>query len=135
MAIDALNSATAAASGLTGATAKNTLSREDFLNIMISEMSHQDPMNPVDNQEFLNQLTQLESLQAMTTLTQGIQSLLAIQQIGSASALIGKTVQGLDAGGDEVSGKVEKVVVQGGSVSVVVGDARLPLGNVQTVQE
>jgi flagellar basal-body rod modification protein FlgD len=128
------SSGSGAASSLTGTTAKNTLSRQDFLNIMISEMSHQDPMNPVDNQQFLNQLAQLESLQATTALSDGIKSLLAVQQIGSASALIGKNVEGKDSDGNAVVGKVEKVVVQSGNASVVVNGTQLPLGNVSTVQ-
>lgn len=138
MAVSAVSGATGtamAAADRTGSSAKNTLSRQDFLNIMISEMSHQDPMNPVDNQQFLNQLTQLESLQATTSLSEGIKSLLAIQQIGAASALIGKNVEGKDPNGAAVVGKVEKVVVQSGSAFVVVNGTSLALGNVTTVQE
>lgn len=133
MAIDAVSSTTTAADR-TGATAKNTLSRQDFLNIMLSEMTHQDPMNPVDNQQFLSQLSQLESLQAMNSLSDNIASMLAVQQLGSASALIGKTVEGKGANGEALAGVVEKVVIQNGAVSVVVGGTQLPFANVQSVQ-
>ena len=59
----ALGSATSGVSAdKTGSSASASLSREDFMNILLAEMSHQDPMNPVDNQEFLSQLAQLQTL-------------------------------------------------------------------------
>ena len=125
---------TAAPAASKGVSSYTSLSRQDFMNIMISEMSHQDPMNPVENQDFLNQLAQLESLQATAQLTQGIEALLALQQIGSASSLIGKTVTGDDGTGTPVNGVVEKILMKNGTATLVVGGTELPLNRIAEVQ-
>ena len=128
------STAATTASKSSAVSSYTSLSRQDFMNIMISEMSHQDPMNPVENQDFLNQLAQLESLQAMAELTQGIEALLRLQHIGSASALIGRQVAGSDSSGNPVSGTVEKVVMRSGQAAIVVDGTELPLERITEVQ-
>ena len=115
----------------TGSSASASLSREDFMKILLAEMIHQDPMNPVDNQEFLSQLAQLQTLEATNQLTEGIEKLVAMQQLSSAGALIGKTVSGQGAGGVEVSGQVERIIMRGGDISLSVNGTELALSNVQ----
>lgn len=118
----------------TGSAARLSLSREDFLKIMISEMTHQDPMNPVDNQDFLNQLVQLETLQATTALADGIARLMAMQQIGAASQMIGRNVRAAAADGESIAGTVQKVVIQGGEASVVIDGRSVPFALITEVE-
>ena len=56
---------TTPASGI-GSTRNMALSQEDFFQIMISEMQNQDPLEPLDNQQFLSQLTQMQTMETMT---------------------------------------------------------------------
>ena len=117
----------------TGASASASLSREDFMNILLAEMSHQDPMNPVGNQEFLSQLTQLETLEATNQLTAGIETLVAIQRLASAGALIGLTVRASGADGQEIVGTVDKVILQGNEVAVSVNGGRISLSSIEEI--
>lgn len=117
----------------TTASARSSLSQEDFFNIMISELTNQDPLEPMDNNQFLDQLTQLQNLEATTKLTEGIESLLLGQQIASGGVLIGQQVTGVAETGDIVSGLVENVTVQDQEVLLGIGEHRVLLSLVQQV--
>lgn len=119
--------------GLNGTTANSDraeLQRDDFYKIMISELSNQDPFEPMDNRQFLEQLTSLQSLDAIGRLNDGIETLILQNQMSSASGLIGRDVLAkrfvVDADGaatfQEISGKVEKVLIQGGEVHLLLED-------------
>ena len=112
---------------------KSVLSQEDFLKIMLAELTNQDPLEPLDNSEFLNQLTQIQTLEATTRLTDGIQSLILGQQVTTAGVLIGRAVIGVDAAGAPVEGIVDRIILQDGEVLLGVGDSTLPIGNVRQV--
>lgn len=99
------------------------LEQEDFLEIMIAELANQDPFEPLDNREFLGQLTQMQNLEASTTMTTSLaaltESLGAItfgQQLASAGSLIGQMVTGSDTLGNDVIGIVTRFVVEGEKV-------------------
>ena len=98
------------------------LEQEDFLEIMIAELSNQDPFEPMDNREFLGQLTQMQNLEASTEMTTSLQQLATSlealtfgQQLSSASTLIGQMVVGQDLDGNEVIGVVTSYHVDGGA--------------------
>ncbi len=109
------------------------LDQSEFLNIMIAELTNQDPLEPLDNQQFLNQLVQIQTLQATTDLTNGIESLLLGQQIASAGSLIGQQVVGTGASGNPVEGVVDRVLVNGDEVILGVGEETLPLNAVTQI--
>jgi flagellar basal-body rod modification protein FlgD len=129
MDISALSGSVAA--DRTGSSARATMSREDFMNILLAEMSHQDPLNPVGNQEFLSQLAQLQTLEATTMLTQGIESLVALQKLSAAGALIGMTVRGEGPGGEPLVGTVERIIMRENHVAVSVDGTELALEKIE----
>ena len=125
---------TASSTNGTNDSTPTTLSQQEFFSIMISELTNQDPLEPQDNNDFLNQVAQLQNLETMDRLTQGIEGLLLSQQITSGSSLIGQTVSAVDDNGLEVGGTVDRVVVQGQDVSVGVGPNVIPLSRVVEIQ-
>jgi flagellar basal-body rod modification protein FlgD len=111
---------------------RTTLGREDFYKIMIGELQNQDPYDPVDNQQYLDQLATLQNLDTLGRLSDGIGKLVLQGQLSSASALIGKEVStsASNADGSKVSGKVEKVQVMDGAVSLILdGDKTVGIGD------
>jgi len=72
---------------------KMELKTEDFIKMMITQLQNQDPMEPAKNQELLAQMSQIGQLQSATTLQESLKGMVLQNQIGSASSLIGKTVQ------------------------------------------
>ena len=126
-----------AGAGSTAATGTGKTIEEmdgmDFLNLLITELSNQDPFEPMDNKEILEQLSAIRNLEANMTLSENIGSLLDSQQLTSAAALIGRVVSGVDTGGQLIEGAVERIVLDAAGIRVQVGDHQIALGNIMTV--
>jgi flagellar basal-body rod modification protein FlgD len=90
------------------------LSSEDFIKVMISELSKQDPMNPQDSSKLLEQFSSLRNIESQLSLQQQLQTLVLQNQVSSAGGLIGKMVAGLDESNTNVVGTVSSVIVQNG---------------------
>ncbi len=106
---------------------------DDFLRLLITELQNQDPLNPADNQDILHQVSQIRSIQSTTQLTQTLEAVLLGQNLASASSMIDKLVYGLTDEGQEVTGRVEGVIVEGGSPRVIVNQRALSLGNIRQI--
>jgi flagellar basal-body rod modification protein FlgD len=93
MAIQAINQTTAqTASGSIGGT---SMGRDDFLKLLIAQLQNQDPLKPLDNQEFAAQLATFNSLDQLIGINQKLDGLEGQQrQVGQlgAAALIGKEI-------------------------------------------
>lgn len=105
----------------------------DFLTLMITELQNQDPLNPMDNAQVLNQLGQMQSINASQKLSTTLDSVLLGQNLSSSAALIGKNVAGLDDASKEVSGQVESVFIKDGKAKLVVGNSIVSLSNVRQI--
>jgi flagellar basal-body rod modification protein FlgD len=87
------------------------LNSSDFLQLMIKELQQQDPLNPMDNNQLVQQINSIRQLSSTTALTDTLSSVLIGQNIATASGMIGKNVKALADDGSEVSGKVDRVAV------------------------
>ena len=79
------------------------LDKEDFLTLLVAQITHQDPMNPMDDKAFTAQLAQFSSLEQLTNINDGITALgdnAERQQILGAVGYLGKTVR---AGGSSMA--------------------------------
>ncbi|MFA7329720.1 MAG: flagellar hook capping FlgD N-terminal domain-containing protein [Candidatus Delongbacteria bacterium] len=81
----------------------SSMGKSEFLNLLVTQLSNQDPLNPMDNQQFAAQLAQFSSLELMTnmqgTLEDNLtasQSVATALQGGMAADLVGSTVTALD---------------------------------------
>jgi flagellar basal-body rod modification protein FlgD len=79
---------------------KKELGKEDFLNLMVTQLKNQDPLNPLDNNEFISQTTQFSSLEQLINIAESIKQLTENQtnsnqnnSLYSASNFIGKEVK------------------------------------------
>ncbi len=76
-------------------SAKNNLGKEDFLNLLVAQLQHQDPLNPQDNAEFVAQMAQFSSLEQQIGTNEKLDSLLSAQsniEQMSAFSLLGEKV-------------------------------------------
>ncbi len=113
------------------------LSSEDFLKLLITQISTQDPLEPVGNQELLDQISSIRDIELSTSLTDSIQSLTGQQNFAAGSALIGQFVTANpDESGNAASGVVEGVRFEGDGQAVLQlsGGGELPLANVQKIE-
>lgn len=77
------------------AGAMKSLGKDDFLMLLIAQLANQDPLDPVDNGEFVAQLAQFSSLEGINNMSSGMdrmaESMAAMSRL-SAPSFIGKTV-------------------------------------------
>jgi flagellar basal-body rod modification protein FlgD len=138
-----VNATSATSSYGSGYTASSTASEElgmdQFLSLLIAQIRNQDPLSPMDNQQFISQLTQftqLEQLQGMNsrledsmTLTQSLNNTMMLGLVGRPVTVAG---DGVTVSGGEVSRSQVSVAV-GGTATVEVRDSTGRL--VRTYQE
>jgi len=89
------------------------LDSQDFLRVMLAELSNQDPFEPTDSAALMEQMSSLRNIETQLGLQEKLESLVLQNQVTSAGGLIGRTVTGLDASNDSVSGMVTSVQVTG----------------------
>ncbi len=97
--------------------AKNSLNDLDldvFLELMIAELQNQDPLNPLENNELLAQISQIREVGATDRLSETLESVLLGQNIASATNLIGANVEALTDTGERVTGNVRRVTIDNG---------------------
>jgi len=74
---------------------KSMLGKEDFLKLLVAQLQHQDPLNPMDSAEFTAQLAQFSSLEQQRNINENLASLISIQKEGKlleVAGLVGKNV-------------------------------------------
>ena len=120
------------------ARAVNTqLDRDAFLQLLVTEMQHQDPLEPVDNSEMLAQLAQFSALEQMTHLNDSFEELSGnIDQLNfiSAGQLLGRSVEAIDVEGNAVEGEVERVQLNGSVVYLTVDGATVSMAGVLSME-
>lgn len=89
-----------------GRKTSNELGKDDFLKILIAQLSNQDPTNPLENTDFIAQMAQFSSLEQMTNMSQGFEKMAGLINSSEAQSMLGKTVE-VEAGEVAVKGQVE----------------------------
>ena len=90
MAIESIGGLTAAS---TPSAQVNSLGLDDFLKVLLTQLTYQDPLKPLDNQEFIAQLAQFTSLEQNRQSNDRLQQLLTIQSATQSVGLLGRTVE------------------------------------------
>ena len=92
MAVDAIGlSSTSAANA--SLPASSSINEDDFLQILLTQLKFQDPLKPVDNEQFVAQLAQFSALEISREQSNKIDSLNTMEDANQAISLMGKTVQ------------------------------------------
>lgn len=95
---------------------------ESLLKIILTELTYQDPLKPVDNYEFVSQLGQFSQLQLSQTLNDNVTKLLASQAATQAAGLLGRTVD-FSSAGSTLSGTVTAVSFSSGTPLITITTA------------
>lgn len=114
------------------------LNIDEFLQLLITEMQNQDPMDPMENSEMLQQIGQIREIGATDQLTSTLGNLAASQELVTASGLIGRQVEALADDATEVSGVVDRITVQTNeddsrNVKVHVGEKTIDIRNIRQI--
>lgn len=112
------------------------LSSDEFMRIMFTELSNQDPLDPQDSQKLLNQISFLRSIESNVQLVQQLEQLVQQNQLASAGMLVGKTVRGQDEGFNAVTGRVQSVSVEDGTVYLnLESGERMPFDRLEEISD
>ena len=113
--------------------ALTSLNLDQFLKLMVTQLQNQDPLNPTDNNEILQQISSMQQINASGKLATTLDSVLLGQNISSASSMVGKTIKGLDDKGNAVNGVVEKVTITNSIPYLHIGTNQVRLSNVSEI--
>ncbi len=103
MQVDSINAAVN-----NGRTYSPELNKDDFLRILLTQLEHQDPTEPMEDKEFIAQMAQFSSLEQITNMSSQFDRLARVLTAGTAMNMLGKTVV-LNSGESLVRGIVEEV--------------------------
>jgi flagellar basal-body rod modification protein FlgD len=129
-----LPSNTAPSSTSSSSSSSLGLNTTDFMNMMMTQLQNQDPLNPTSSDSLMSEMSQIGQMQSTAQLQTTLQNLATQTQIGAASGLIGKKVTGLDVNSNPVTGSVNSVQVTSTDINLQLdGGATLALSNVSTI--
>ncbi|PKN54362.1 MAG: hypothetical protein CVU56_27020 [Deltaproteobacteria bacterium HGW-Deltaproteobacteria-14] len=83
--------------------ANGALGKEDFLQLLVAQLSHQDPLSPTDPTEFVSQLSQFSSLEQLMNLKDGLDLLAVTQTAGTSAQMVSFIGKSVVFEGDQVS--------------------------------
>jgi flagellar basal-body rod modification protein FlgD len=96
-------------------SAVGSLNVDSFLKLMITELQNQDPLNPMDSSQMLDQIAQMRQITSSDKLTSTLNSVLLGQNIASSTNLIGANITGISDDQQKVAGVVSSVSIDNGT--------------------
>lgn len=132
------------AASAAAATTKTTPSRETkqvmdgdaYMKLFLTTMQNQDPTSPMSSAEMMQSTATLSQMQMLDGLGSIMQSLVLSQNQSTATDMIGREITYIDSTtGKNVTGLVEGVSMSEASPVLLIGEIRVPLGNVSIVNK
>ena len=119
------------ANTVNGRTASQQLGKDDFLKLLITQLSNQDPTNPMEDTQFIAQMAQFSSLEQMTNMSTSFEKVANYISESSATSTLGKTVE-LNIGDTTVKGIVEGTI-RGEKPEVIVNGMRYDINKIAAI--
>jgi flagellar basal-body rod modification protein FlgD len=115
------------------ATTKTTSGAVDssqFMQLLLAQLTHQNPLEPMSNSEMMSQFSQLNSLQELRDIHTSMDVTSASNQTSYMASLIGKTVKVNQADGNILEGVVDGAILEKGNLQLRIGDQTVALSDV-----
>ncbi len=132
MPVNSINNVTNAAL-VTDRIPIQTLGQNDFLKLLVTQMTSQDPLNPQKDTDFIAQMAQFSALEQSKTMQVDIAELRAQQQLLQANALLGQTVEVQVNEHTTATGVVSAVEILAGTPRIVVGGESYDLSQLRSI--
>ena len=101
--------------------ASNGLDSSQFMQILLAQLTHQNPLEPMDNAEMMSQFSQLNSLQELRGINTSMETVSATNQTTYLASLIGKVVKAQRADGKIIEGVVDGVITEMDNPQIRIG--------------
>lgn len=115
----------------------DSLGKDEFLKILVAQISNQSPLEPMGDAEFIAQMAQFTALEQMMNIADAMNRLSG--SLGLYSSMIGKRIGWEEIGSDGMvevrTGIVEAIVVKDGRLHAVSGDRSIPIDEIISVAE
>lgn len=115
-------------------TVGNALDSSQFMEILMAQLTHQNPLEPMNNAEMMSQFSQLNSLQELRDIHAAMDKLSASNQVIYLASLIGKTVKVNRPDGNVLEGVVEEVITEKDNPQLRIGTEKVSLNDVIEVK-
>lgn len=121
----------------TGLTSgQQVIDKQQFLQLLVTQLQNQDPLDPVKNEDFAAQLAQFSSLEQMQNLNNSFDDFMQLSQVQSASAMIGREVAWFDEQNQlDKQGVVDKIVIGSNGLKLEVAGELVPVSEINEVRE
>jgi len=111
----------------------------DYMNLLVTQLRNQNPLEPLDNNQMASQLAQFSQLQQLETMNTSFADVLATAKRTYANSLIGKEVSfeaETESGATDVTSGVVQQVFNSvdGQILLAAGDHRVPLNDIISVK-
>lgn len=115
-------------------TGTTELGQDDFLQLLMTQLKYQDPMNPLSNEDFIAQQAQFTQISELQKLNSAINS---SNQMMQASSLIGKTVSLInpDNPTETIEGKVKEARFNEKGASILINGKEYPMESITSIKE
>lgn len=114
--VSATTSTTSTTSSSTSGKEDQTISATEFMEIMVAELTAQDPFEPMSNADLVNQMAIIQQMQSNQTMTDSFEelmtnfdTLISRNTMNTASGMVGEMVSGLNTSGNWTTGTVTAV--------------------------
>jgi flagellar basal-body rod modification protein FlgD len=132
--VSSTNQVSANSTGKLAQAGSNKMDSDQFMQILMAQLTHQNPLEPMDNAEMMSQFSQLNSLQELREIHSGMDQLSSSNQVMYLASLIGKPVKVNRTDGKVLEGVVESVVTEKGNPQLRIGNEEVPLDDVIEIQ-
>ena len=115
---------------------KTELDRDAFFKLLVTQLRNQDPMNPMEDREFVSQMAQFSSLSYMQSMSREMHNFIRSSESSLAFNLLGNHVEAVDFVTQEsISGEVSSVFFEGGKTFLRINDKTVSINDVNAVHK
>lgn len=124
-------------------TGTSSLGKDQFLKLLITQLQNQDPMQPMEDKEFIAQMAQFTSVEQLTNISSQLTAM--SESLSISSAMIGKEITWISEGktdpitgekpaGTVQSGIVDSIVIRDGKQYATVGKEEIALTDITSIK-
>jgi len=113
-------------------SSSSDLGKDAFLKILITQLSNQDPLDPLKDKDFIAQMAQFSTLEQMTNMNKSIEEMVSMNK-ATAVGYIGRIIEYIDEDGLPAFSQVGFVRFENGKIILNTPDGDVPLEKVVSV--
>jgi len=111
-----------------------SLDKDAFLKLFITQLQNQNPLEPLNNEQFITEMAQFSSLEELNNLNVNFNTMLQLQFVSQAAQLIGRRVEASDPEtGEILQGQVKEVEWKEGTAYLQIKDKSVPLTSITKI--